>query len=351
MVVEDDALVQAILVNEAERAGFEAEAAGSAREALALARTRRFDLAVLDYRLPDGNGIELAETFHRRGDPPFLLFSAYADDAIVRRATELGALGYLVKPVDPGTLGPMLKTACARGAEHRRARAAVVRARAASARRAIDLERRRLAAELHDGLGQELTGISLLAVAIERDMRRTGHAVHEDLAHLRQLLRETQEHCRTLAHKQYGATITGRALGRALHSLAQREGALSGIECIYRGPLRPRHAVPDDVSHHLYRVAQEAIGNAVRHSGGTRITIRLDLRPDEVMLTVRDNGRGLPADGCSDDCGIGCRTMSLRAKSLGGVLTIREAPPSGTEVLVRVPLPRPAGRRMPAPAR
>jgi DNA-binding response OmpR family regulator len=147
MLVEDDILVQAVLVNAAERAGFEAQTAGSAREALALASTGRFDLAILDYLLPDGTGIEVAEALRRRGDVPFLLFSAYADDAIVRRASELGALGYLVKPVDPGTLGPMLRTACARGAERRRAKAAARRSRVASARDAIEQERQRLAAD------------------------------------------------------------------------------------------------------------------------------------------------------------------------------------------------------------
>lgn len=340
LLVEDDALIRAVVADAAERAGFETAAAGNAHDALELAASGRFDLAVLDYSLPDGTGLDVAVALRTRFELPFLFLSAFADDQLVRKATELGALGYLVKPIDPGSLGPMLRTACARGADRRKTKLLVAKTRTAAARKASKRERQQLAAELHDGLGQELTGLSLLAAVIERNMQRTGHSAATDMARLRELLQQSQEHCRVLSHQQYSSAVAGSELGQALRHLVDREGVLAGIDCSYRGPLQTARGVSDTVSHHLYRVAQEALSNAVRHSGGTRIRVTLEVRADRIVLSVRDNGRGMGAARSGVARGIGCRTMSQRAKALGGQLTLADAEPSGTEVLLTVPLAR-----------
>jgi signal transduction histidine kinase len=338
LIVEDDGLIGAILAHAAAQAGFDSVIAGNAQDALDLAAAGRFDLAVLDFGLPDGTGLDVAAALRSRFNLPFLFLSAHADDHLVHRAAELGALGFLVKPVDPGSLGPMLRTAVLRGAEGRKARAAVERTRTIAARRARKREQQRLAAELHDGLGQELAGLSLLAAAMERDMRRSGYAGATEMAQLREQLQQSHNSCRALSHQQYGNAVSGSELGLALRDLAARESRLSTIQCVYRGALRGLRALPDAAGHHLFRIAQEAVSNAVRHSGGSLIVLNLVVRAGTVVLSIRDDGRGIcntctvPADG------IGCRTIRQRAKDLGGSLEIRDAAPSGTEILVTVPL-------------
>jgi len=223
------------------------------------------------------------------------------------------------------------------------------RARRLSIRRAIYRERRRMAAELHDGLGQELAGLSLLAAALESAILHRRRVLSDSIANLRQLLQRTQEHCRDLAHNVYAAAGASPSLAHNLRALVRRERAASGLHCTYRGPARARVLLPQEVSHHLFRIAQEALSNAIRHSGGTQITIELALSPSSVRIVVRDNGRGPGAIGCGTTCGIGCRTMRLRAKSVGGTLRIEPARPSGTEVTAEVPLAvrrrRPPGAR------
>jgi len=213
------------------------------------------------------------------------------------------------------------------------------RGEAAAARRATRRERQRLGAELHDGVAQELAGIAMLAAGIEREMQRGRKMPVARFTELRRLLEQAQEHCRMLSHNRMESAITGRALGRELRALAARETAVAGIECRYIGPLRPRRVPPDRISHNLYRVAQEAVGNAVRHSGATQITLQLELDAGVATLSVRDDGAGLGRALRKVDDGIGIRTMRYRVHALGGTLAIHDVRPSGLEVLARVPLP------------
>ncbi|MGO9995007.1 MAG: response regulator [Steroidobacteraceae bacterium] len=293
LLVENDALVRSLLAESLENAGFEATVAGTGREALEFAGSQSFDLAVLDHGLPDCSGTKLAETLRRTWQIPFVFLTAKTDDATVAQAAEIGAL------------------------EH---------------------ERQRLASELHDGLGQELTAASLMAAAIERNSMRGVPLAIPDLAALRQTLEQAQRYCRDLSHREYAPAVRGSALGDSLRSLTSREGALTGMECIYEGPTGATPTVPDIVSHHLYRVAQEAICNAIRHSGGSRVTVQLHIEARMATMSIRDNGRGRSTINCADGCGIGCLTMRNRALSMGGNIIVRDAMPSGTEVVIEVPL-------------
>ncbi len=118
LVAEDDRLVLATLVEGIERAGFEVEAVDNGREAVARAEGAHFDLAILDVRMPEMSGLEVA---HRlREHCPVIILSAYSDAEVVEAAIREGAVGYLVKPVDVTQLIPAVETALARSADLRR---------------------------------------------------------------------------------------------------------------------------------------------------------------------------------------------------------------------------------------
>lgn len=323
LFVDDDPLICVTLADAAQRAGFEAATAATGGEALERARAESFDLAVLDHGLPDCSGVALARSLRRTRLLPFLFLSARSDDAMIAEAAELGALGYLIKPFDAAGLGPTLRVACAQ---------------AAGRGRALDDERRRLASELHDGLGQELAAASLMAAAIEAKSRGGAHPEDLEFAELRQTLEQAQRHCRELSRREYPTQNCGRTLGRALQALTLRTGAFKGVICDYAGPVRQTPTIPDIVGHHLYRIAQEALHNAMRHSDGSRITVRLNVESWAVTLSIRDNGRGCGPRDCGDGRGIGCRTMRDRAAAIGGTLTVGDASPSGTVVFVEVRL-------------
>lgn len=323
LLVDNDAVMRSRTAESLENAGFDTTSAGTGREALAIADTQSFDLAVLDHGLPDCSGATVAETLQRTRQLPFMFLTSRSDHATITKAAEIGALGYLIKPVDPGALAPMVR---------------VVSARAADRWNALEYERQRLAAELHDGLGQELTGASLMAAAIERQSLRGGSPTLLDLSALRQTIEQALRCCRDLSHRQYAPAVRGGALGDSLRALVDRAGALTNMECVYEGPTAPSPNVSDTVSHNLYRVAQEALRNAIRHSGGSRVTVQLSLSARMVTLSIRDNGRGCRVMNCAESCGIGCLTMRYRALRMGGNIMMRDTRPSGTDVIIEVPL-------------
>jgi len=117
LVVDDDRLIRATLVQGLRSAGFEVSEAGSGEGALAWVTEHQADLALLDMRMSGISGLEVAQHFREKGGPPFMFLSAYGDDATVLAAAEAGALGYLVKPMDVAQVIPAIESALARAAE------------------------------------------------------------------------------------------------------------------------------------------------------------------------------------------------------------------------------------------
>lgn len=115
LLVDDDRVVLNLLAEGLRDRGYRVGTAQSADAAVKLIGEGPYDLAVLDVRMPGHSGLELAQALKRIGDPPFVFLSAYGDETVVREATEAGALGYLVKPVDTPQLVPFIEAAIARG--------------------------------------------------------------------------------------------------------------------------------------------------------------------------------------------------------------------------------------------
>lgn len=123
LLVDDDRLVLATLARGLSALGWRIHCADSAQEARAtLDIGPQPDLALLDVRLPGEDGVTLARELHEAYHLPFLMLSAYGDDATVAQAAQCGALGYLIKPLDPQQLAPMLRTALVRAREQARLR-------------------------------------------------------------------------------------------------------------------------------------------------------------------------------------------------------------------------------------
>lgn len=117
LVVDDDRLVRVTIAAGLRDLGYAVFEAESGEEGLMLALTQRVDLALLDVKMEGMSGIELAEQLRRRTSIPSVFLSAYGDAELVRQASEHGALGYLVKPVDPARMVPAIETALARSRE------------------------------------------------------------------------------------------------------------------------------------------------------------------------------------------------------------------------------------------
>ena len=338
LIVEEAAAASALLRDVLTEAGFETRIASTGPATIALLESWRPDLAVVGDSGPNAGGAAAAGPFRPRFNTPFVLVSASTDESIAAQAAGLGAAAYVVKPFDARSLVSLVRSLLARAEAERRLRDDAERLATERARSGVDAERRLLAAELHDGVGQELAGAAMLAHAIARRWARDRIVKAAEVEQLREMLTDACEQCRTLSHEKFHGIVPGSGLGRALRRLATAETALGAVHCSYAGPSVMPTTITTAMSHHLLRIAQEAVRNAAVHSGGTRIVVSLRLRSDQVELSVRDDGRGIEPAPSGATSGIGLQTMHLRAKTLGGAVQVRKTPTGGSEVVVRIPL-------------
>jgi PAS domain S-box-containing protein len=200
---------------------------------------------------------------------------------------------------------------------------------------AIGGEQRRIAQEMHDGLGQELTGLALSVRALANRAQKERDAISVDLDQLALLATSCIQDAHRIVQGLSPLTNADGNLDAALEALAHRS-SLSGMQVKFH----PRHEAPFQVElkvrNHLYRIAQEAVQNALKHSGATSVDIELWSRPGELILSIADDGRGLAAD-TDTGSGLGMRTMRFRASAIGGKLSIIRGAGGGNSVVCDVP--------------
>ncbi len=200
---------------------------------------------------------------------------------------------------------------------------------------AASREQERMGYELHDGLGQQLTGISLLLSALERQVTpvlpATAGAFHE----LTDLLTRSIEDTRRVAVGLSPVAVDRAGLAGALHSLAIVTDRFHRLRCQIK--IDSSHSNLDPiVATHLYRIAQGAVQNVVRHASARNVLIELSSAQSILTLTVIDDGVGIPPQVNSE--GLGLRSMQYRARRIGGTVRIERRIPRGTQVKVTCPL-------------
>jgi two-component system, NarL family, sensor histidine kinase UhpB len=211
--------------------------------------------------------------------------------------------------------------------------------RRSSVRRVLsaqEAERSRIARELHDQIGQNLTAVVL---ELKRLRGRVEPDYADTLADAQELARESLEELRRISYELRPAALDDLGLASALAALGRAIARRAGISVMVDiAPDLP--PLPADVELAVYRVAQEALTNTVRHSGGTSALVHLRAAAGRLVLEVSDDGHGL---GDGPVSGGGIRGMRERALTVGGRLLLGVGPGGGLEVELDVPLP-PAGK-------
>lgn len=203
-------------------------------------------------------------------------------------------------------------------------------------------ERQRVAADLHDGIRQELVGVGLIATKLRSDMERLGDPSAIRVREIEEMIRDIAAHTRQVAIGLNPVVSHGRGLMNALRELAAITARTHKIRCSFTCP-NPVLMEDTIIANELYRIAQEALHNAARHSEATRIDVRFSASDGEIGLAVRDNGRGLPPNVAAAP-GMGLRVMKYRAGLIHGHITIQSRRRGGTEVICRIPKTPPAKR-------
>jgi len=194
-------------------------------------------------------------------------------------------------------------------------------------------EQRRLGEALHDDLGQQLAGVGLMTAVLERQLRAERHPKAETLEKLGEHLRQAVSSTRDLAKGFYPVVLEQGGLLLSLKDLAATTQAGSRVECTVRH--RPSFRFAEAAAIHLYRIAQEAVHNAVRHASPTRISIELTASRGVSVLRVVNDGRAFVPKRRAT--GLGLQFVRHRAELIGASVTIAASPGGGCEVVCTLP--------------
>ena len=211
---------------------------------------------------------------------------------------------------------------------------------------AVARAQQQMGSDLHDGVCQQLTGLLLLAQALEGAARRGEAIALADLTQLREYLAAGALEVRQVSQSLYPVVLSQHGLVDALHQLCDSVRALHRIPCTCHTSLA--RVSLEGAAIHLYRIAQEAVANAVRHARCTTITVELTRTVNDLVLTITDDGTGLPASPARRPPGMGLHSMSHRAEAIGAFLSIHPRDGGGTVVRCALPEPTPAADSEPA---
>jgi PAS domain S-box-containing protein len=204
--------------------------------------------------------------------------------------------------------------------------------------RISEREQRRIGQDLHDGLCQELAAIAFMTRALANRMGASGAGETERLNHLAELLNGSISRCRDIARGLHPVEMDADGLMVALSDLATRTAQT--IPCSFHCN-EPILMPESDVALNLYRIAQEAVTNALKYSGAGAIAIRLDRNGAALRLSISDDGRGIPSPAGrsrhKQGGGMGLHIMRYRARTMGATIRIRNRRPRGAEVLCLLP--------------
>jgi PAS domain S-box-containing protein len=198
---------------------------------------------------------------------------------------------------------------------------------------AIELELAQVGLELHDDLGQDLTGVALLTKTLEKKLSDRGFAEHADAARISDLVNRTIRHTRMISHGLSPYIWGSAGLVSALTQLASDIDSLGVVHC--EAEIDKAVEIRDEVvARNIYRIAQESINNALKHSRAQNIGLSLTRTPRQIQLTIADDGIGRAESDLRDDGESKFHSIRHRANSMNAKLSIRRGRSGGTVVRV-----------------
>jgi len=194
----------------------------------------------------------------------------------------------------------------------------------------IEMEQKRIGQDLHDSLGQQLLAVSLLCNVLKKKLAAGKVPDASEAAHIEDLVGEAKLNVRKLTRGLYAGDLETRGLGASLKDMTDHMREMSSLNFIFEGDstlMLPNRSQ----SENLFRMAQEALNNATKHSFAKKIVVSLHKEADQVTLAVRDDGVGFSPEAAKGK-GLGLRSMRYRANAIGGTFAIAPQPAGGIQV-------------------
>jgi signal transduction histidine kinase len=305
------------------------------------------DMILSDYALPSFDGYAaLAIARDKVPHVPFIFVTGTMGEEVAIETLKNGATDYVLK-TRLGRLGPAVQRAMREAADRtQRQRAEEKLRRSLDQLRALtnylqyvrEEERTRIAREVHDELGQALTGLKLDLSWLSTRLGKKGTKVEQEkaktmVAHID----TTIQTVRRIATELRPGILDGLGLVAAIEWQANEFQSRTGIPCVVTSALSDAQW-DQDFSTVFFRIFQETLTNIIRHAQATRVEVKLAEQDGQLVLTVADNGRGISEEEISNTRSIGLVGMKERAMLIGGDVVLHGAPGQGTTVTARAPL-------------
>jgi len=357
------------------QSGYRVLTAGHGRDGFKIAEQAGPDLIVSDVAMPVMDGIELCRQIrahNRLQSIPILLTSALRkDDESVVQGLRAGADDYIEAPYDPRRLITKIARLVerrARDEELQRAKDELeekvkertrelqemtgrlldeVKERTAAELRVRELlrrivniqeeERRGIARELHDHLGQQLAALRLSLDLIKQDVQRQ-ETLRAKVEHFENILRQLDSDVDIMAWRLRPSSLDQLGLSATIVQLVHEWSKQSGVAAEFHAVGLNGDRLPPEVEVNLYRITQEALHNIQKHAQACKVCVLLERRDGQVILIVEDDGKGFDPDETGGGGHMGLINMRERAALINGRLEIESAPGAGATLFARVPL-------------
>jgi two-component system sensor kinase FixL len=200
-------------------------------------------------------------------------------------------------------------------------------------------EQARIGQEVHDGLCQQLVSLAFDANALKTQLRGKNRPESAMVERLVKYLDISITEARRLARGLFPIRLETEGVSPAIEELLLNTGDRFGLTCQFEA--EPLIIANTNIATNLYRIAQEALNNVVKHSRANQVRVKLRQRDGHVELRIEDNGIGMPGSRAESHPGMGLHIMDYRARNIGGSLQFESQPGGGTIICCLVPVPDP----------
>jgi len=306
------------------------------------------DLLLLDYSVPGFDGLSALEAARERAPQiPAIFVTGTLGEEVVIEMLKSGATDYVLK-TRLSRLVPAVQRAMREAVvRNERKRAEDKLRRSMEQLRALSVylqyvredERIRISRQVHDELGQALTGLKMDLYWLANRLPKKYRTVHEKTRAMSAHIDATIQTVRRIATELRPGILDDLGLVAAIEWQAQEFQKRTGIECVVSSDLKDT-ILDQDLNTAFFRIFQETLTNIIRHAQASRVDVNLRQEEGALVLEVKDNGRGISEAELNDTRSIGVLGMRERAALLQGELQITGVPGQGTTVAVRIPLMR-----------
>jgi len=343
LVVDDDPLILHIVESVLE-SDFRVITCDSGEDALStINKYNNFDLAIFDIDMPGLSGIETAKTIWNQFKIPFIIFSQFNDEKFIDEAIEIGALTYLLKPINPSELLPAVKAALSRASDMTNKDSRAIELTHTINQNRILLSdiihteesyRKHLVNDLHDEVGQKLAVIRMGVNKIKTLSQDTSIQENCDqvLDHVFDLHKSVREIMMDLRPEILETVCTGSALHHLIVEWSKMNILVDIDATMFNKELQLSY--PEDII--LYRSLQEALTNISKYANATEVSVTFRETNEGVILTVCDNGKGFSMK--DTPFSIGLSGIREKVLSVGGEFKLDSKPGEGVSLRLSLPI-------------